>query len=210
MAPPQAFVRLRSSPSSRSTARYCGANASFTSTRSICSSFIPAFASALRAAGAGPMPMCFGSTPATAQATRRPSGCRPCAFAYSALALPGAAPPSEIPAAFPALTRPSLSQWCSRPLASPAACQHRRGFTQQNELRALRNRLEARATESIHRHGGRLDRETRLESDVAGHVYGVGGRLQGIAEHRMSEIARWNAGALNRLASGGDAQVDGR
>src|SRR6266498_2536476 len=86
IAPPQAFVRVRSRPSSRSTARYCGANASFTSTRSICSSFSFAFSSALRAAGAGPMPMCFGSTPATAHATRRPSGFNPCAFAYSVLA----------------------------------------------------------------------------------------------------------------------------
>src|ERR1041384_2038046 len=108
IAPPHAFVRARSRPSSRSTARYCGANASFTSTRSICSSFIPAFASALRAAGAGPMPMYLGSTPATAHATRRPSGFRPCALAYSSLAITVAAPPSEMPDALPAVTSPSF------------------------------------------------------------------------------------------------------
>src|ERR1051326_6085 len=108
IAPPHAFVRARSRPSSRSTARYCGANASFTSTSSICSSFIPAFASALRAAGAGPMPMYLGSTPATAHATRRPSGFRPCALAYSSLAITVAAPPSEIPDALPAVTSPSF------------------------------------------------------------------------------------------------------
>src|SRR4051812_13367224 len=108
IAPPHTLVRDRSRSSSRSTARYCGANASFTSTRSICSSFIFAFSSALRAAGAGPMPMCFGSTPATAQATSRPRGFRPRAFAYSSLAMTVAAPPSEMPDAFPAVTSPSF------------------------------------------------------------------------------------------------------
>ena len=81
MAPPWTLVFSRSRPSSFSTARYCGANASFTSTRSICSSFIPAFCSALRAAGAGPIPMYLGSTPATAHATSRPRGFRPWALA---------------------------------------------------------------------------------------------------------------------------------
>src|SRR5437867_6171437 len=108
IAPPCTLVLARSSPSSRSTARYCGANASFTSTRSICSSFIPAFWSALRAAGAGPIPMYLGSTPATAQATSRPSGFRPRAFAKASLATTVAAAPSAIPAALPAVTRPSF------------------------------------------------------------------------------------------------------
>jgi len=35
---------------------------------------------------AGPMPMCFGSTPATAHATSRPSGFRPWDLAYASLA----------------------------------------------------------------------------------------------------------------------------
>src|SRR5437867_1631344 len=108
IAPPCTLVLARSSPSSRSTARYCGANASFTSTRSICSSFIPAFWSALRAAGAGPIPMYLGSTPATAQATSRPSGFRPRAFAKASLATTVAAAPSAIPDALPAVTRPSF------------------------------------------------------------------------------------------------------
>src|SRR5213595_1857695 len=94
--------------SSFSTARYWGANASFTSTRSTCSSFIPAFCSALRAAGAGPMPMYLGSTPATAHATRRPSGFKPCALAKSSPAITVAAAPSTIPDALPAVTSPSF------------------------------------------------------------------------------------------------------
>src|SRR5438093_455945 len=106
IAPPSTLVLARSSPSSFSTARYWGANASFTSIRSICSSFIPACCSALRAAGAGPMPMYLGSTPATAHATSRPIGLRPCALANSSLAITVAAAPSTIPEAFPAVTSP--------------------------------------------------------------------------------------------------------
>ena len=77
MAPPEVLVRSRSSPSSFSTAQYCEPNASFTSTRSICSSSIPAFFSARRLAGTGPIPMCLGSTPAIPHDTRRPMGARP-------------------------------------------------------------------------------------------------------------------------------------
>ncbi len=47
-----------------STARYCAANASLTSIKSISSSFRLAFSKALRVAGTGPMPMISGSTPA--------------------------------------------------------------------------------------------------------------------------------------------------
>src|SRR5213592_3800241 len=115
IAPPCTLVLARSSPSSRSTARYCGANASFTSTRSICSSFIPAFWSALRAAGAGPIPMCLGSTPTTAHATSRPRGLRPCALANSSLAITVAAAPSTIPEALPAVTSPSFLKYGLRP-----------------------------------------------------------------------------------------------
>ncbi len=111
IAPPCTLVLARSSPSSRSTARYCGANASFTSTRSICSSFIPAFCSALRAAGAGPIPMYPGSTPTTAHATSRPCGFRPCDFAKASLATIVAAAPSAIPEALPAVTRPSFLKY---------------------------------------------------------------------------------------------------
>ena len=81
MAPPSTLVRLRSSPSSFSTARYCGANASFTSKRSTSACFSSALASAARMAGAGPMPMIFGSTPATPHCTMRASGFSPLLFA---------------------------------------------------------------------------------------------------------------------------------
>src|SRR2546422_3431063 len=52
----------------------------------------------------------FRSTPATAQATSRPSGFRPCDFAKASLATIVAAAPSAIPEALPAVTRPSRSE----------------------------------------------------------------------------------------------------
>src|SRR5437588_865414 len=53
IAPPLGLTRSRSRPSSFSTARYCAANASFTSTTPIWSSRSSARASAWRPAGAG-------------------------------------------------------------------------------------------------------------------------------------------------------------
>src|SRR3989454_1071153 len=224
LAPPFTFVRVRSSPNSRSTARYCGANASFTSTRSISASFMFALASALRAAGAGPIPMCLGSTPATAHATRRPSGFNPCAFAYSSLDSTVAAPPSEMPEAFPAVTSPSFLKYGFSPLrissvVSGRMCSsapthdggrwaHRLGparqdcvrFTKENQLRALSDRLKARAAKAVDGDGRDFDREPGLESDVASHVDGVGRCLQRVSKNRMSEIAHGNAGALDGMA----------
>src|SRR6266513_1058069 len=49
-----------------------------------------------------------GSTPATAHATRRPSGFKPCALAKSSPAITVAAAPSTIPDALPAVTSPSF------------------------------------------------------------------------------------------------------
>src|SRR5579864_6869656 len=77
IAPPLTLTLLRSRPSSFSTARYCPAKASFTSIRSISSSLSPAFLSATREAGTGPLPMILGSTPAMPQLTMRPMGFSP-------------------------------------------------------------------------------------------------------------------------------------
>ena len=66
MAPPLTFTRAGSSFSSRSTARLWAAKASFSSKRSMRSAPSPAFSSALRTAGTGPMPITFGSTAAEA------------------------------------------------------------------------------------------------------------------------------------------------
>src|SRR3990170_3734040 len=77
MAPPFTFVRSRSSPRSFSTARYCVANASLISTRSMSSTLRPARPSAWRLEGAGPMPMMSGSTPQTPPETMRAMGLRP-------------------------------------------------------------------------------------------------------------------------------------
>ena len=66
IAPPFTLTRAASSFSSRATARLWAAKASFNSHRSIASMSSPAFSSAYRTAGTGPMPITRGSTAAEA------------------------------------------------------------------------------------------------------------------------------------------------
>src|SRR5476651_15889 len=77
MAPPLTLTLDVSQPRSLLTAQACAANASFASIRSRSSFFQPAFLSAARDAGIGPVPMIDGSTPACAQETIRASGVLP-------------------------------------------------------------------------------------------------------------------------------------
>ena len=58
-------------------------------------------------AGAGPMPMIRGGTPATAAPRKRARGVRPLRFAASSVATIRAAAPSLTPEALPAVTVPS-------------------------------------------------------------------------------------------------------
>ena len=92
IAPPLTFTRAGSNPSSRSTASDCAANASLSSTRSICSTAQPARASGLRVAGTGPMPMSRGSTPAAAEPATRASGSALSALRHRACTRSAAAP----------------------------------------------------------------------------------------------------------------------
>jgi hypothetical protein len=73
--------------------------------------FQPAFSSALRDAGIGPVPMILGSTPAVAQDTMRASGLMPRrdSFFFRIISRAAAAP-SLRPDALPAVTVPSLSK----------------------------------------------------------------------------------------------------
>ena len=105
IAPPLTFTRSSSRPSSRTTARLCEANASFSSTRSRSLAFTPVRASSLRTAGIGPMPITRGSTPATALPAKRMNGSAPSARARSSLAITTAAAPSLMPLELPAVTR---------------------------------------------------------------------------------------------------------
>src|ERR1700731_1937528 len=66
IAPPLTLTIAGSQPMSLLTAKACAANASLASTRSRSLTFQPAFSSALREAGMGPVPMIAGSTPAVA------------------------------------------------------------------------------------------------------------------------------------------------
>ena len=66
------------------------------------------FSNPLRIAGAGPIPIIFGSTPATEYPTILANGCKPFSFAFSSLINTKTALPSFRPDAFPAVTEPSL------------------------------------------------------------------------------------------------------
>ncbi len=69
----------------------------------------PAFFSAAREAGIGPVPMILGSTPAWPHETIRPSTFLPSLAACFAVISTTAAAPSLIPEALPAVTVPSFS-----------------------------------------------------------------------------------------------------
>ena len=105
IAPPFTFTLLVSQPMSLLTAQACAANASLASIRSRSCGFQPAFSSARRLAGIGPVPMIAGSTPACAQITMRASGLRPRRSASFAVISTSAAAPSLRPEALPAVTR---------------------------------------------------------------------------------------------------------
>ena len=109
MAPPHAFTRSSSSfkPSMRKTAKPCAAKASFNSITSIWSKLMPVCASTFKVAGAGPMPMTRGATPAVAMPTTRAFGVRPYLPAKVSLANNKAHEPSFTPLALPAVTVPS-------------------------------------------------------------------------------------------------------
>jgi hypothetical protein len=81
---------------------------------------MPARSSSFRTAGTGPMPITRGSTPATAEPTKAPSGSAPRPRARSSEAITSAAAPSLIPLEFPAVTVP-LSRKAGRRLASFSA-----------------------------------------------------------------------------------------
>jgi hypothetical protein len=109
IAPPFGLMRASSSamPSWRSTANSWLANASLSSITSIWPSVMPSCAISFCVAGAGPMPMMRGATPAVAMPTIRARGFRPCLSAACALASNTAQAPSLTLLALPAVTLPS-------------------------------------------------------------------------------------------------------
>src|SRR5665213_1370231 len=128
MAPPLTLTLSGSKPSSRLTAQACAANASLASIRSRSAAFQPAFSSALREAGIGPVPMIAGSTPAVAQETMRASGVTPRRAASATDISTRAAAPSLMPEALPAVTVPSLAK-AGRSFASTSSVVPARGYS---------------------------------------------------------------------------------
>ena len=74
---------------------------------------------------------------------------------------------------------------------------------------AVRNRLKARAAESVHRHGWPFDGKTDLESHVSGEVYRIRGRLLCIPEHHVTYLAGLGTGALQGVTGGDCPELGG-
>src|ERR1700733_3906219 len=94
IAPPLTLTLAVSQPRSLLTAQACAAKASLASIRSRSPMLQPAFLSAAREAGIGPVPMIFGSTPACPQDTMRASTVLPSLAACLAVISTTAAAPS--------------------------------------------------------------------------------------------------------------------
>src|SRR4051812_37146807 len=109
IAPPLTLTLEVSQPRSLLTAQAWAAKASLASIRSRSPMFQPAFFSAARDAGIGPVPMILGSTPAWPHDTMRPRIVLPSLAACLAVISTTAAAPSLMPEALPAVTVPSFS-----------------------------------------------------------------------------------------------------
>ena len=119
IAPPFTFTFSSGIPSSCATTSGTGANASLISKMSMSVILRSALASALRAAGMGPVSMSTGSEPATAMETIRARGLSPRLRARPFEAITTAAAPSTIPELLPACnTPPSLKEGFSAARAS--------------------------------------------------------------------------------------------
>ena len=107
IAPPLTLTRSRSRPSSFSTARYCAANASLTSIRSMSASVSPArfehHARRRRGAHAHQRRIDADGRPGVSRASGFSRGLHAVSDARSS-----AAPPSTMPCALPAVTQPFL------------------------------------------------------------------------------------------------------
>src|SRR2546427_1033619 len=71
------------------------------------------------------------------------------------------------------------------------------------------DRLEPGAAQPVDGDGRDLDGEPGLESHVAGEVDRVGGGLERVAEHRVADLTRGDARALERGAGRDGAELGG-
>lgn len=95
MAPPLTFVLARSAPISAAHASTTGANASFTSNRSMSDSDRPERESTFAVAGMTPVSMYNGSEPTAVMVWMRANGSRPWLRAKAPLVIMTAALPSD-------------------------------------------------------------------------------------------------------------------
>ena len=113
MAPPLTLVTSEVMPMSFMNRMATAAKASFISQRSMSPTSRPALASALRAAGAGPVSMMVGSAPETAAEMIRARGVRPSEVPTSSVPMATMAAPSTMPEELPAWWTWSIfsTQW---------------------------------------------------------------------------------------------------
>ena len=113
MAPPLTLVTSWPMPMSRMKRMATAAKASLISHRSMSATSRPARASALRAAGAGPVSMMVGSAPETAVEMIRARGVSPSEVPTSSVPIATTAAPSTIPEELPAWWTWSIrsTQW---------------------------------------------------------------------------------------------------
>ena len=134
------------------------------------------------------MPITVGSTPATADATKLPSGVAPSAWAFSSLAITSAAAPSLIPLAFPAVTVPparkaGLSAASCSTVVSGRGCSSRDDVADRDELVVEAARLGGCGPACLRARGERVLVLAR-DAVALGHVLaGLAHRLE--REHRL-------------------------
>src|SRR2546429_273092 len=193
--------------------------------------FQPAFFSASREDGIGPVPMILGSTPAWPHDTMRPSTFLPSLAACLAVISTTAAAPSLMPDALPAVTMASLSKaglrlalesmvapwrgYSSSPtMMSPlrgflAAGDHDFGIAVEQRLIAERDRAQAGAAELVDAPGRAFYRNTGGDRGLAGRVLALGCG-QNLAHDDFGDAAGLDARALQRGLDGDGAEVMGR
>ena len=84
------------------------------------------------------------------------------------------------------------------------------GFAKLNHLPAANRRLDAGTAEPIHGQGRHLDRDARLQPDVARAEHRIGARLQHVAEDDVIDLRRRDSRARNRRARRQRAKIERR
>src|SRR6266436_1916283 len=207
MAPPLTLTFAVSQPRSLLTAQACAANASLASTRSRSATFHPAFLSAARDAGIGPVPMIAGSTHACAQDTMR-AGDLPLArdvlgsvaHMIAVERIPEAVLDHGIDHVEVAHFHPAAQMGAVRRLAHRflPPRDHDFGVAVENGLVTKGDRAQAGPTKLVDAPGRDLHRDTRSDRGLAGRILALAGR-ENLTQDNLGDLRPLDPGALERL-----------